>query len=141
MPTPNTPPAIPVAIQPITPPQPTTPPDSITWAPASCTLPTVEQPLREAEFDSLFAESVTTIERPAPTTLDLTILSTAEAAARDLTTREVSCCNFFTFNFHPAPNNTLVLRIAVPQSNTYIAILNAVEARARHHLSTQPRQS
>ncbi|WP_433021654.1 hypothetical protein [Kribbella sp. CA-294648] len=89
-------------------------------------------------FDTLFTEAVTTINRSTPTTLDLTLTSTAEPTARDLTTREVSCCNFFTFTYHPAFNNTLVLRIAVPQSTTYIAILNAVEARARHQLTTRP---
>lgn len=132
MPTPTTPRAVPVAIQPAI------PPDPITWAPTSCTLPTIEQPLREAEFDTLFAKAVTTIERPTPTTLDLTLTATAEPTARDLTTREVSCCNFFTFTFHPAPHNTLVLRIAVPHSKTYIAILNAVEARARHQQTPKP---
>ncbi|MEU4396658.1 hypothetical protein [Kribbella sp. NPDC023855] len=139
-PHPATPPAIPLAPRPVTSlaPRPITPPEP-TWAPTSCTLPTVEQPLREAEFDTLFAEAVTIIERPTPTTLDLTLTSTAEATARDLTTREASCCNFFTFNFHPATHNTLVLRIGVPQSATYIAILNAVEARARHQLNAQPR--
>ncbi|MEU9473975.1 hypothetical protein AB0D78_47270 [Streptomyces avermitilis] len=30
-----------------------------TWIPASCTLPTTEQPLRVAEFDALFAERLT----------------------------------------------------------------------------------
>ncbi|MFI6744088.1 hypothetical protein ACIBI9_65455 [Nonomuraea sp. NPDC050451] len=33
----------------------------------ACTLPTAEQPLREAEFDALFAEAVRQIERPERT--------------------------------------------------------------------------
>ena len=28
---------------------------AVTWVPESCKLPTVEQPLRVAEFDALFA--------------------------------------------------------------------------------------
>ncbi|MGW3614623.1 hypothetical protein ACWD6N_33130 [Micromonospora sp. NPDC005163] len=33
------------------------------WVPQACTLPTVEQPLRLAEFDDLFASAVLEMER------------------------------------------------------------------------------
>lgn len=36
---------------------------TMTWVPQSCTLPTVEQPLRVAEFDALFATAVRSAER------------------------------------------------------------------------------
>ena len=36
------------------------------WVPAACTLPTVEQPLRRAEFDDLFAEDVTSVDQISP---------------------------------------------------------------------------
>jgi hypothetical protein len=35
------------------------------WVPEACTLPTVEQPLRVAEFDDLFATALRGIARPA----------------------------------------------------------------------------
>jgi hypothetical protein len=98
------------------------------WVPSSCTLPTVEQPLRVAEFDEFFADAVQSVERQTPTTLNLTIALAAEAVARDLAEREVACCSFFTFELHPATADTLVLRIGVPDSATYIAVLDAVEA-------------
>jgi len=97
------------------------------WVPSACTLPTVDQPLRVAEFDQLFARSVQAVRRVEPTTLDLTIASTAEAEARDLARREIACCSFFSFDFVPA-EDALVLRIGVPVS--YAAVLDAVEARA-----------
>ncbi|MGW3610442.1 hypothetical protein ACWD6N_11205 [Micromonospora sp. NPDC005163] len=33
------------------------------WVPQACTLPTVERPLRLAEFDELFASAVVGVER------------------------------------------------------------------------------
>ena len=33
------------------------------WTPATCTLPTAEQPLRVAEFDDLFRECVIAVDR------------------------------------------------------------------------------
>jgi hypothetical protein len=100
------------------------------WVPSSCTLPTVEQPLRVAEFDRLFAESVQDVRRVDPSMLELTISSNAEAGARDLAAREVACCSFFTFDFVPV-GDAVVLRVGVPVSSTYSAVLDAVEARAR----------
>lgn len=99
------------------------------WIPSACTLPTVEQPLRVAEFDQLFARAVQDVRRIDPTTLELTIASSAEAEARDLARRESTCCSFFTFDFLPA-DDALVLRIGVPVSSTYTAVLDAVQARA-----------
>ncbi|GAA1561354.1 hypothetical protein GCM10009789_13260 [Kribbella sancticallisti] len=118
------------------PPSPTSPPptDENTWVPSSCTLPTVEQPLRVAEFDQFFADSVQAIRRVDPTRLDLTLLPTTEPQARDLATREVSCCSFFTFDFTPTTDTAgaaaLTMTITVPASPTYSAVLDAVEARA-----------
>ncbi|ACZ87769.1 hypothetical protein [Streptosporangium roseum] len=44
---------------------------STNWAPAECTLPTAEQPLRVAEFDALFAGALRGHQRLAPTHLRL----------------------------------------------------------------------
>ena len=43
-------------------------PNERSWAPVdACTLPTAEQPLRVAEWDGLFAESLRAVERPDAT--------------------------------------------------------------------------
>ena len=39
------------------------------WVPEACTLPTVERPLRVAEFDYLFAHARRKQHRRSPTTL------------------------------------------------------------------------
>lgn len=67
------------------------------WAPAACTLPTAERPLREAEFDELFATS-RGVTRPDPTHLSVTLDPTPDVAARAAApaVRETGCCSFFT---------------------------------------------
>ena len=67
--------------------------------PDACALPTVEQPLRLAEFDSLFAAAVRGVDTLGPThaRLHLTGPAGLEATVRDLTARETECCSFFTF--------------------------------------------
>ncbi|HLS75487.1 MAG TPA: hypothetical protein VK083_01700 [Nocardia sp.] len=102
-------------------------PSSQDWVPDACTLPTVEQPIRVAEFDSFFAGSVRSAHRPHPTRLDLTLHPGSEDAARDLAARESGCCRFFTFEF-PATTADPVMRIGVP--GTYVDVLDALEARA-----------
>lgn len=96
------------------------------WVPDACTLPTVEQPTRVAEFDRFFAESVRSLARPAPTRLDLHVAAAAEAAARDLAARESTCCSFFTFDFDTTGTG-LVMRVGVPAA--YVEVLDAFAAR------------
>jgi|SRR5690242_1105340 hypothetical protein len=98
------------------------------WMPEACTLPTVEQPLRVAEFDQLFATSVRTGERISPTKLQLVLDPDAEASARELCARESECCSFFTFAF-AADERGLVLDIEVPA--TQVSVLDAISARSR----------
>ena len=71
------------------------------WVPAVCTLPTVEQPLRLAEFDAFFR---TAVQRRSArtTTLDLVILPESEGFARDLAERETSLLFLLRFDFDPA---------------------------------------
>jgi hypothetical protein len=83
------------------------------WVPAGCTLPTVEQPSRLAEFDTFFRAAVRRSIRTSATRLDLVILGEFEATARDLAEREASCCSFFRFDFQPAAEG-LVMSIGVP---------------------------
>jgi hypothetical protein len=96
------------------------------WAPTSCTLPTVEQPLRLAEFDDFFRAAVRHSTRTSATRLDLVVLRESEAIARDLAERETGCCSFFGFNFGTAQDG-LVMRIGVPKH--HVDVLDALQAR------------
>ena len=104
----------------------TIPPARGNWVPDACTLPTVQQPIRLAEFDRFVAESVHSTTRPTPTRLDLHLAPGAEAAGRDLASRESSCCSFFTFEFD-ATATGVVMRIGVPTA--YIEVLDAFATR------------
>ncbi|MGW5440507.1 hypothetical protein [Nocardia asteroides] len=94
--------------------------------PDTCTLPTVEQPIRVAEFDRLFAEGVRALRRPAPTRLELDLSVDAEAAGRDLAARESQCCSFFAFDFR-ADANAVVMGVEVPPA--YTDVLDAFAER------------
>jgi len=106
---------------------------STNWAPQACTLPTSERPLREAEFDDLFATSLRHIQRLEPTKLRLSLTDAPglEKQARDLTARETDCCSFFTFAIDRA-DHELELEITVPAA--HIAVLDALAARAAERI-------
>lgn len=95
--------------------------------PQECTLPTVEQPLRLAEFDDLFAAALHAQQRPAPTLLRWTLDPGAEAEARDLAARESACCSFFRFTFTPA-DDRLQMDVEVPAAHA--EVLDWLAARA-----------
>ncbi|MEJ2855072.1 MULTISPECIES: hypothetical protein [unclassified Saccharothrix] len=106
--------------------------EALSWTPltvAACTLPTAEQPLREKEFDDLFAASARSVRRLDPTGVRVDLDPTPEVAARaaDLMARETGCCSFFTFAL-TATGDGLHLDIRVPDSQT--AVLEALAARA-----------
>ncbi|MGH3676910.1 MAG: hypothetical protein ACRDU5_14455 [Mycobacterium sp.] len=105
--------------------------EALGWVPESCSLPTVEQPLRVAEFVRLFGESVLRFGRASTTRLDLVLTASAEATARDLAEREVGCCSFFRFEFDSAGSD-VVMRIEVPESRTDVldVLTNRVSAIA-----------
>lgn len=94
--------------------------------PQVCTLPTVEQPIRIAEFDRFFAESVRCTHRPDPARLELVIDPAAEPVARDLAGRESSCCAFFRFGFARTGSGVLM---EVGVSGAYVDVLDAFAAR------------
>ncbi|MFC7625195.1 hypothetical protein [Microlunatus sp. GCM10028923] len=98
------------------------------WAPDSCTLPTDEQPLRIAEFDELFAESLRSVERVAASTARMILDEEAVGRARDLAAREVECCSFFRFTVDPAGPGRIGLLIMVPEART--GVLDALLTRA-----------
>lgn len=99
------------------------------WAPRDCTLPAPEQPLREAEFDDLFATSLRGLGRYSPTGLWMDLDPTPEAAARaaDLVMRETGCCSFFIFAL-VAAHGALTLDIRVPDAR--VDVLDALASRA-----------
>jgi hypothetical protein len=99
----------------------------MTWVPDACTLPTVEQPLRVAEFDELFAAAVRPVERVDRTELRIHLPAAAEPTARDLAARESRCCSFFAFELRAAAAGT-ELRVRVPESRS--AVLDAMQQRA-----------
>ena len=94
----------------------------------ACTMPTAERPLRLAEFDALFATAVRSVERRGN---DVRMhLASGEGLVgwvRDLTTRETSCCSFFTFTV-AGSDQDLTLDISVPPA--YQRILDALTERA-----------
>jgi hypothetical protein len=100
------------------------------WAPVgTCTLPTEEQPLREAEFDTLFATALRRVERPTRDRLRLIFDGGAEveSAVRDLTARESSCCSFFDFAI-TATKGDLVLDVGVPVAR--VEVLDGIARQA-----------
>jgi hypothetical protein len=99
------------------------------WAPADCTLPTAERPIRVAEFSDLFSHDVLTVDRPEAGRLRLGLRPGREAASRvaALTAAETECCSFFTFTL-TVGNDSLSLDIGVPESRT--EILDALADRA-----------
>lgn len=98
------------------------------WAPAACTLPVPERPLRAAEFTALFASSLRTIEHIDETNLRLVLAGDDGLAARiaELTARETQCCAFFVFTVSELPDR-IVLDVAVPAADR--AVLDGL---ARH---------
>ena len=94
--------------------------------PDACTLPTAEQPLRIAEFDSLFA-TILRQERPSDRHLRLDLTAGADVV-RDLARRESECCSFFTFTVTTPEAGRVRLDIEVPSA--HIDVLNALADRA-----------
>ena len=101
---------------------------AVTWVPESCRLPTVEQPLRVAEFDGLFATAVSSADRLGPTRLRVHLPGGQDTTARlrDLVARETGCCSFFTFDVRPS-GTTTDLEVEVPES--HVAVLDAMQRR------------
>jgi hypothetical protein len=101
--------------------------DSEVWAPQACTLPSTDRPLRLAEFGDLFTTALREQQRLAPTRLRWRLDPAAEATARDLTTRESTCCSFFTFTLD-GDGDAVRLDVQVPDE--HVDVLDALAARA-----------
>jgi hypothetical protein len=102
---------------------------SPTWVPEACTLPTVDQPLRLAEFDELFGTAVLGVRRIEAARLHLDLRPEPAIAARaaELAARETGCCSFFTFSLIIG-SGTLTLDVQTPAAQ--IDVLDALGARA-----------
>jgi hypothetical protein len=95
--------------------------------PEACTLPTVEQPLRVAELDRLFAVA-NAAEWLGPMQARIGLPSSPQIAAEaaDLVVRETRCCPFFTFSL-AASAGQLHLDVAVPERQ--VPVLEALVGR------------
>jgi hypothetical protein len=107
--------------------------DDQVWVPQMCTLPTVERPLRLAEFDDLFATAVRGVEILGGTHARMRLAGPAglAAAVDDLTARESECCSFFSFAVTSEPaddGEALALDVRVPAQ--YADVLDALVRRA-----------
>lgn len=105
---------------------------SPTWVPVdACTLPTVEQPVRIAEFDTLFAENLTSVDRPSPTRVLFVLTGDDSLAdrAQGLADRETDCCSFFSFEITQISAGSVALQVAVP--DTRADVLEALVQRAQ----------
>jgi hypothetical protein len=119
---------------PLTAPQ--TGPAPADWVPVdACTLPTAEQPLRVAEFDDLFATSLTAVVRPPGAATRARLLLTGEVGLGERVQRladaETACCSFFTFTVTLSPvddGESVALDIEVPAAQA--EILTALVDRA-----------
>jgi len=98
------------------------------WVPAACTLPTVERPMRVAEFDALFRAASRTVDRPEPTRLVLGLEPAPGRAetVRDLTRRETECCSFFEFTVIEHQGR---LRLEVVVPSAHVDVLTAIAER------------
>ncbi|MGH3762454.1 hypothetical protein [Actinophytocola sp.] len=109
-----------------------------TWVPHSCTLPTVERPLRVAEFDELLATAVRRVARPEPGRLSLELEPTPEVAATaaGLAARETACCSFFTFALTAAAGR---LELAITVGPEHHHVLDGIASSPGRAAGRSPR--
>jgi hypothetical protein len=104
------------------------------WVPDACTLPTVERPLRRAEFDDLFVHDVLAVRRESTRRLRLALRPDPEAAARAarLAVQETGCCSFFGFGLVVSDGAlSLVVETAPAHEDVLAALGGRAEALAR----------
>src|SRR3954469_23499388 len=108
---------------------------NLDWvAPDACTLPAADQPLRVAEFESLFAQGFRQAVHVSETRARLHVAggdaASLAARARDLTARETSCCSFFTFDVLTSGTSMVVIDVRVPpaRADVLAALVRRAEA-------------
>lgn len=107
------------------------------WVPRACTLPTVEQPTRRAEFDDLFAHDVLAVHRESSQRIVLDLRPDPDAAARaaGLAAKETGCCSFFAFDLAMADG---AVSLRVETADAHRDVLAAFAARAEARLRVEP---
>ncbi|GAA1842912.1 hypothetical protein GCM10009687_05420 [Asanoa iriomotensis] len=82
-------------------------------------MPSAEQPLRVAEFQSLFAGAAESVDRIDDRHARITLRGGPglEEAVRDLAARESGCCAFFGFTVTAAGLDIVTLDVEVPASH------------------------
>ena len=100
------------------------------WVPKSCTLPTVDQPLRRAEFDELFAIDVLSVEQISEVETRFDLRADPEVAARaaTLAAKETACCSFFRFDL-TITDGEVGMRVST--AKVHEDVLAALTARAQ----------
>ncbi len=95
------------------------------WVPASCSLPTAEQPWRRAEFDALFAQDVLSVEQTSPGEVTVALKPDATVAARaaQLAAAETGCCSFFTFGLTISDGHVDMVVTTDPRHRDVLAAL------------------
>jgi hypothetical protein len=104
--------------------------DNLARVPDSCTLPTVERPLRHADFKALFAETVRNVDRRAATHLRLDLVGPVglDVRVRDLANRESGCCPFFAFTVTAIGPGVVTFDITVDAD--HVDVLDSLAAAA-----------
>lgn len=97
------------------------------WVPAACTLPTVEQPLRRAEFDDLFTKDVLRVAQTSSREVRFELRAEPDVAGRaaSLAARETACCSFFTFDLTVSDGRVAMLVSTAPDHEPVLAALAA----------------
>jgi hypothetical protein len=100
------------------------------WAPDACTLPTVDRPVRSAEFDAVFGQGLRRVLRLSDRLGRWEFDADEDRADRigDLLRRETDCCSFFTFTMTRDIPGTAIVDVAVPAA--YVTVLDALNQRA-----------
>jgi hypothetical protein len=95
----------------------------------------VEQPLRRAEFDSLFAHDVLAIDRESSRRLRLELRPDPETVSRaaGLAAKEVGCCSFFAFDLAIAEG---AVSMSIETAPSHEAVLAGLTARAESLLGS-----
>ena len=94
---------------------------------SACTLPTLERPLRLAEFDELFTLARAVAYDGQSVRIHLSGPPTLRDQVVDLTDRETECCSFFRFTVD-GTGSEVDLVITTPDEHQ--PIVAAIAARA-----------
>lgn len=106
------------------------------WVPTACTLPTTERPLRQSEFDALFAGDVISVVRSSASKTRFALRPQPDVAARaaGLAAQEANCCSFFTFDLAIERGN---VALEVSADETHEDVLASLTARAKTLLASR----